>query len=361
VLVAMDATPLIGRMTGVGRYVSHLAAELAGRADVSLTLVPITLRGRRSVPAVHSARLRRRPAPARLVREAWMRTQFPPAELFAGRCDVFHGTNFVLPPRRRAAGVVTVHDLSYLRFPDAVTPDVLQYQRLVPNAIQQGAIVVTPSRSVAEEVTAEYGLSPGRVCATPLGVGSEWFEARAATADLRKRHQLPDGYVLFVGTREPRKNLATLLSAHARGRSASSDVPPLVLVGPPGWGEAVPSQPGVIVLDHVLDADLRSIVAEAMAVLMPSHYEGFGLPVLEALAAGVPVVASDLPVLREVGGNQALYVDPTDVDGWAQTLLRIEGGQVPGTAESRAQRARSFTWSACADATVEAYRKALAR
>jgi len=355
--VALDATPLIGRRTGVGRYVDNLVRELATLPGIEVTLVPITLRGRRAVPRLAGVKVRSRPAPARLLRHGWLRGLPAFVELWSGSCDVFHGTNFVLPPRHKAAGVVTVHDLSYLRYPEAVAPDVLQFQQLVLRAVQSGAYVVTPSHSVADEVRAEYNLPTDRVRATPLGVAEVWFSAAAPDASTRRQLGLPDHYTLFVGTREPRKNLTTVLTAHARAWQGVPGTPELVLVGPPGWGPETRRQPGVVVFDHVPDDALRAIVAGAAAVLMPSRYEGFGLPVLEALAAGVAVIASDIPVLREVAQEQATYVGVSDVDGWAEALARVE--ERAGNPATRRARARSFTWADCAAATVEVYRDAV--
>jgi glycosyltransferase involved in cell wall biosynthesis len=273
--------------------------------------------------------------------------------VFAGRCDIFHGTNFVLPPRRRAAGVVTIHDLSYLRFPETVTPDVLQYRRLVPRALRTGALVLTPSHAVADEVRDAYGLPEERVHVTPLGVGPEWFEPRGAP----RLSQIPTQYLLFVGTRAPRKNLATLLAAYRAARH-TNDLPPLVLAGPSGWGPQVDSEPGVITLDHIPDAELRPLVANASAVVTPSLYEGFGLTILEALATGVPVLASDIPAHREIGGDQVQYADPVDAEDWETGLVDVLKDP-RGAPSSRSARARLFSWEACVPLTIQAYRAAV--
>src|SRR6185312_2711183 len=191
-----------------------------------------------------------------------------------------HGTNFVLPPLRRAAGVLTVHDLSYLRYPETVAAASLRYRTLVPRGLRRAAVVVTPSQAVAAEVKAEYGLGD-RVLATPLGVDEGWFGATPMPAAELAARGLPERYLLFVGTVEPRKGLPALLSAlrllHDSDRVA---VPPLVLAGPPGWGPALETAalpPGAVLSAGYLDtADLRRLVAGAALLAYPSVYEGFG-------------------------------------------------------------------------------------
>lgn len=356
-IIALDATPLIGARTGIGRYVAELVSALSLIEDLHPVLVPFTMRGRAEVPPLASATVRSRPVPARVLRRCWLRSSFPPVELLAGACDVFHGTNFVLPPRRRVGGVVTVHDLTYLRFPQAVTSDVRQFVHLVPKALREGAVVVSPTRAVAEELIDEYGLPAERVLVTHLGVSPDWFQTTPMPPALRNELRLPTEYILFVGTREPRKNLTTLMAAHATARTLDASVPPLVLVGPSGWGPGVEPAPNVRLLPHLPERALRQLVAGASTLAMPSLYEGFGLPVLEALAAGRPVLASDVPALREVAGDQATFVAPTDVEAWADALLNYASISA-GDEASRRARAATFTWSGCADATVRAYRLA---
>src|SRR4051794_3805672 len=160
--VALDATPLIGPRTGVGHYVAGLLDGLLTLEDPpTLGLTAFTFRGRGELyppPGVHVSA---RPAPARLLQSAWLRTALPPVELLSGRTDVFHGTNFVLPPRRRAAGVLTIHDLAYEKLPEVVTDASLGYRRLVPKALSDPRVVVTtPTRAVADEVADFYRVDP---------------------------------------------------------------------------------------------------------------------------------------------------------------------------------------------------------
>jgi glycosyltransferase involved in cell wall biosynthesis len=420
VRVGLDATPLLGPRTGVGRYVAGLAEGLAaldGPEPEEVVLVPFSWRGTRDLPAEAPTgpRVRhgRRRVPARLLQAAWARLPWPPVEWLSGPVEVFHGTNFVAPPARRAATVVTIHDLTYLRFREMVTDASARYRSLVPRALARGAVVCTPTAAVATEVAAEYGLPPDRLVVTPLGVAPSWRQATPADPAWLAAHDLPDRYLLFVGNREPRKNLATLLTAYrellagerggvpsraggtpggqvpgtpavgARGGqvpgtpgaavgngptvgegAGTTTIPPLVLVGPPGWGEALDTAglpPGAVrTAGYLPQPDLARVVAGAAALVFPSWYEGFGLPALEALACGTPVVASDLPALREVLGDQAELVPPGDPAALAGALARVldDPGGGPARAARRA-RAAGFTWEACATATLSAYRLAL--
>ena len=425
--VGLDATPLLGPRTGVGRYVAGLAgalASLAGPDPEELVLVPFTWRGTGDLPAAAPSaprvRVGRRRAPARLLQAAWSRLPWPPVEWLSGPVDVFHATNFTAPPTSRAATVVTIHDLTYLRYPEMVTDASARYRELVPRALRRGAVVATPTAAVATEVAEEYGLGPERLVVTPLGVDDTWRQATPPDPAWLAAHGLPERYLLFVGNREPRKNLGTLLAAYRellgeRGRAAAHPqgggppgrganpnpaaagavgtgptvgegagaatapaatapatstaaanhrIPPLVLVGPPGWGEALDTAGlpagAVRTPGYLSEADLARVVAGAAALVSPSWYEGFGLPALEALACGTPVVASDIPAHREVLGDQAQLFAPDDPGALAAALaatLDDPGGE-PARA-ARRTRAAGFTWENCATATLSAYQVAL--
>ncbi len=365
--VALDATPLLGQPTGVGRYTAELMAALLelspGERPDALLAAAFTWRGHAEltgrVPEGVIPAGRR--VPARLLQNAWLRAPLPSMPMLGVRADVVHGTNFVLPPPGRGrAGVVTVHDLSYLRLPETVTAATARYRRLVPRAVHRAALVLTPSQAIADEVASEYRLSSDRVRATPLGVHPAWFDAAA----LPRPPGLPERYLLFVGTLEPRKDLPTLLTAYRRLRSAAPDVPPLVLCGPAGWGPALDtaglSADDVVQLGYLDAQALRPVVAGAALLCFPSRYEGFGLPPLEALAAGTPVVASDIPAVREMvgaAGAGVSLVTPRDPDALAGAISdALDAAPNPAPGRSYARR---FTWHHTAVRTAQAYRDAV--
>lgn len=350
--VGLDCTPLLGNRTGVGRYTLSLLTALTAYDD-ELVATAFTFRGRGGLAAVvpTGVSVASRPAPARALQELWARSEWPPVELLSGRVDVFHATNFVLPPLRRARGVVTIHDLSYLRRPGTVSSASARYRELVPRSLARASVVLTPSAATAAALQEEYDVQVP-VVTTPLGVDPHWARAAPLDAAGRSRLGLPSSYLLFVGTREPRKDLRTLLTAHR----LVPDAPPLVLVGPSGWGEDLDVS-GCVTPGYLEDDVLAGVVAGAAALVLPSRDEGFGIPVIEALAAGTPVVASDLPVLREVGGDVTTFAEPGDPGSFAAALQQVLAD--PGDPAPRRAHAAAYTWKRCAEGTRAAYSLAL--
>jgi glycosyltransferase involved in cell wall biosynthesis len=369
VRIGLDATPLLGARTGIGRYVAELVRHLPealGGSD-ELVTTAFTLRGAGGLagqlPPGVSARNTR--IPARVLQELWARTEVPRVGLLSGRVEVFHGTNFVLPPPGRAAGVVTVHDLAYLHHAETVSAASRRYAELVPRSLARASVVCVPSHAVAAEVAGTYPEVADRVVVTPLGVDPGWAGTAAPDRAWLAARGLTRDYLLFIGNLEPRKDVATVVAAYrslvARGRA---DLPQLALAGPAGWGTSLETSglPAdlVVRLGPQPEDDLRALVTGARALLYPSRYEGFGLPVLEAFACGTPVVASDLPTTREVLGadaDLAALFPVGDAERLAD-LLDAEPDVSPDARRRRREMAAGWTWDRTAAATAAAYRRA---
>ncbi|SNR38751.1 Glycosyltransferase involved in cell wall bisynthesis [Haloechinothrix alba] len=352
--ILLDGTPLLGERTGIGRYTASLSEELASMPKVDTRAVAFTLRGWRRLRTVlpHGVRARGMPVSARAVRQFWLRGSFPQVELFAGPTDVVHGTNFVLPGTARAAGVLTIHDLSFLDAPEELSPSDALLPELIRSGARRADAICTPTAAVGDAVAERLDVDREKIIVTPLGVDPAWFTAMPPNNDLRSRFGLPSEYLLFVGTSGPRKGLDWLNEAH----KTAPELPPLVYIGPGPFMVNDRSQDA----GYVSDVDLRSVVAGASALVLPSRDEGFGLPVLEAMACDVPVVCSDVPSLREVAGSFAHLVPYGDTDALAQSLgAAVEERNAPSNSIARRAHAASFTWHRCAEATVDAYQFAV--
>jgi glycosyltransferase involved in cell wall biosynthesis len=365
VRIGIDATPLLGEQTGVGTYTSRLLSQLQAGWTDDFVATAFTWRGRSSLSDVVPAgvEVTARPAPARLLRAVWGRDWRLPVELLSGPLDVFHATNFVLPPTRHAAAVLTVHDLAFLRHPETVSAASQAYRHLVPLGVARADVILTPSAAVADQLSDAYAGAGDRILVTPLGVEPAWFDAVPADREWLRQLGITGPYVVAVGTREPRKNLAALVAAYRELLRQSDDVPDLVFAGGRGWGDLLSTAdvpPDRLHMTGYLPLpDLRRLVAGASLLAFPSRDEGFGLPPLEALACGIPVVANDIPVLREVLGTEAVWCDADDASAFAQAL-RDAVSDPSGTAASRRAHAARFTWRRCAEVTYEGYRQAVA-
>jgi glycosyltransferase involved in cell wall biosynthesis len=304
--------------------------------------------------------------PARPLHAAWKRGARPPIEWFIGQVDVVHGTNFVVPPAKRAGAVVSVHDLTPLHHPELCNQATLAYPDLIRRAVRRGAWVHTDSAFVAAEVIDAFDVDPTRVRVVAPGV-PELPDVAPEVARQMVQRMLPPGrspYILAIGTAEPRKDLPALVRAFDRLASQRRDLH-LVLVGPPGWGEEALSvavdaaQFGHrVVRTGWVDATvLSALLSQAAVLAYPSLYEGFGFPPLQAMAAGVPVVATKAGSLPEVLGDGALLVEAGEGEPLAGALDRVLTDQVlrDRLVASGTMRAGSFTWPACGEGLANLY------
>jgi glycosyltransferase involved in cell wall biosynthesis len=362
--VAVDVGSLIGRPTGVGRFTGELVRALEARDGADRPhVVRYVLSGRATLPPG----VIRLPYPARLALACWGHVDHPRAARPLRAAQVVHGTNFVAPPTGKPT-VVTVHDGSPLTHPERVDPVVRAFVPVLRRAVSRGAWVHTPSEHVAEQVRELLGAT--RVRAIPHGAPPRLDAARCGA--------LPDAvagalggrpYVLAVGTLEPRKNLPRLVAAF--GRMAAAGEVGLVLAGPDGPDAGAvqtavdalgPERRALVVRTGWVDEPVRErLLAGAVALAYPSLDEGFGLPMLEAFAAGVPVVAAAAGALPEVAGGAALLADPLDVDALAGALATAVTDAATRERLVAAGRGRvgAFAWSTTAASMVELYRDVL--
>lgn len=360
--------------TGVGHYAARLAAALADEAP-GVTTFPdrrlTRLLGRRPSGAAPSGGVSvlRRWLGESVKRSGWHSMQ----ALFRwrhtrDRFDLYHEPNF-LPFDSPLPTVTTVHDLSVLLHPEWHPADrVRRHEQQFRRAIRRAAHVITVSEVVRRELIQHLGLRPASVTAVPNGVGQEFVEADVRDAQrVATKLQLPLRYLLYVGTIEPRKNLLTLMRAYCDLPDSSRRECPLVLAGGWGWradpiAEYYHSRAkarGVIHLGYVDGVDLPGLYAGARALVFPSHYEGFGLPPLEMLAAGGAVLASTAAAHREVLGEAAVLIDADDAAAWRSALLRAltDEDWLESIRRGARVQATKFSWARCARETAAVYRQ----
>jgi len=353
--IAVDVSPLSHPRTGIGNYLRGMIAGLAEAADGKHEIVgfaPVTRKGAariRSALGDCPVELRLTELPlAHAYRVAWSRLGVPPAERFLGPLDVLHFSDWMFPPQRAGLRATTVHDLIPLRFPEwAEARTRRMHLPKYRHAARACDVVFVNSAFTGNDVRTHLGVEEERICIAYPGVDAR-FSPTGAKADLGSP------YVLFVGTREPRKNLDTLLSAMTHVRETRPDVL-LAVAGTEGA-----QQPGVRWLGYVDDEELSRLYRGASVFAYPSRFEGFGLPIVEAMASGTPTVASAHESLDEGAGDAALRADPADPLAFAhaieQALQRPEALVARGIAHASA-----FSERSCGAAVLAGYASALAR
>ena len=385
----IDYRPALRERTGVGEFVHELAKALSNggreRATPAVTLFTSSWKDRPAaavaveMPAAKIADVR---IPVRGLVWAWNRLEWPPVEWLAGVHDVVHSQSPLLIPSTRAAQVVTIHDLDFLRNPEQMSAEIRRdYPALARSHAARAHAVIVSSSYAAGEVRRELQLESSRVHVCPPGrphwSDEVWSRRRNR---LRQGFHLRQGYggqagaqaagahILFMGTLSLRKNVGTLLEAYARLRARRPDAPPLVLAGhgtpaSARWEarcEQPPLQGHVTITGYVDTGQRMSLYADALMLVLPSYEEGFGLPVLEAMACGVPVIVSSRGSLPEVAGPAAAPIDPDDADGFSERMERLLDPAAAAAAADRGlAQASRYSWDACAAAALSAYTSAM--
>ncbi|OQB27462.1 MAG: Mannosylfructose-phosphate synthase [Chloroflexi bacterium ADurb.Bin180] len=373
--IGIDYTAAVNQGAGIGRYARQMTRALLelDRENEYVLFVPTASpeASRASESAIvgqANVSLARLPVSERALVALWHRLRVPvPVELFSGRLDVFHSPDFALAPVLRARTLVTVHDLSFRRVPECFKSALLSYlNRVVPRSVARADIVLADSESTRNDAIELLRLAPERVFVVYAGVDSRFRRVtdQGLLEDVRSRYSLPGRFVLSVGTLQPRKNYVRLIEAFSR-LSDVEDVS-LVISGARGWlyeeifrrVEELGLSSRVLFPGYVAEADLPALYSLSEVFAFPSLYEGFGLPPLEAMACGTPVVVSRASSLPEVVGNAGCLVDPLSVEeiaGTLQALLDSPARRADLAEQGVAQAAR-FTWSEAARVLLGLYR-----
>lgn len=370
--IAIDYTAAIRQNAGIGVYVRNLvAAMLAQDSDNSYTLLTS---GRASAerPFPHATNVRGRAiwVPDRYLNILWYRLRAPlPVTLFSGPTDIYHGPDFVLPPLgRNVRKVVTIHDLAFLEHPEYAVPALAEYLRkVVPEAVAAADVVATVSSEVSRTLIEHFQTPREKLVVIPNGV-QPYFRRITDPILLdatQHKFKLKHPLVLAVGTQEPRKNHQGVIKAFHQAQKQKGGPAMLAIAGGDGWLYEETQQlvrdlnleRKVRFLGRVTDHELITLYSMADVFAFPSFFEGFGIPPIEAMACGAPVITSNTSALPEVVGNAALQVDPHNVDELAQAILRLlQDEQLREDLRQKGyERARLYTWERSAQKMLHVY------
>lgn len=353
--IAVDVSPLSHQRTGIGNYVrGSLAgvAEVAGGEHELIAFAPTRLRGRRLIQEALAdvpVTVRTAVLPwSHAFRMGWSRLGHPAVERWLGRLDVLHFSDWLVPPQRAGVRSTMVHDLVPLRFPHWVTDRTRSMHGYKYARTAECDLVFVNSAYTGRDVEQHLGVPAERIRVAPPGVRPE-YSADGDRADLGRP------YLLSLATLEPRKNLATLLEAWRPLRDELA----LAVAGAAGWGDQpLLDDPGILKLGFVAEAEVPRLMRGAAAYVYPSRFEGFGMPIVEAMACGVPVVASAHPSMDEACGEAAVRVDPDDAAAMTAGIREAIDRRAELVAAGLAQAA-AFTWRRCGEIHLQAWREAV--
>jgi len=372
VRIGIDATALPPQRTGVANYVFGLLQGLS-RVDRGSAYVVFAKPMHVRQLAVDAPNFTFVPIelPARGLRLAWEQVGLP-RQVRRHRLDLLHSPHYTMPVSHPAPSVVTFCDMTFVLHPELhQRAKRVFFPAMMRWSARHADRLITISESTGDDLVRLWGIDPDRVTAIPLAAGAEYRPAGPeAVAAVSARYGVrPGGYVLYVGVLEPRKNVDVLVAAFGRlaGRFPDLD---LVIAGKPGWMydriftqvESLGLRQRVKFPGYVPQDDLPALYAGARVFVYPSQYEGFGLPVLEAMRCGAPVITSNVSSMPEIAGDAALLVEPRDEGGLSEALARraYDPAFAGELARRGAERATGFTWERCASETLEVYHRTLA-
>ncbi len=359
--ICIDMRPALSRPTGVGIYLLNLLNGLIELdTENQYHLFSSSWKERfRDIAAAPNFHIHDHRWPVRLLTFSWNRLSFPTIEFLLGRpVDIVHSPTPLVIPSRNARSVITVHDLHFFLHPEDASAEMRRdFPVLLRQHCKKSDAIIAVSEYTRQQLIQHLEVPSSKVYSIPHGV-DRYFLDRVTDEEkqrVRSKFEIQYPYFLFVGTLEPRKNLSVLLNAF-HGIPESQ----LVLAGPEGWGAENWRDlftDRVIRTGYLSKGELRALYQGAVALVMPSIEEGFGLPLLEAMASGIPVVASRIPVFEQIGGSALLYFDKADVDELRSCLLQIQSDSElrRNNTEQGSEIARRFSWKTAARKTMEVY------
>jgi len=367
--IGIDYTSAVRQGAGIGRYTRHLIGALAELDHENRYVLFSAGRDRSDGSWPSNFTRRELPLTDRHLAIIWQRLKLPaPVEWITGRLDLFHSPDFTLPPVRRAATALTVHDLSFMRYPECSSPALWEYlMDAVPRSAARADIILADSECTRRDIVELLRIPEDRVYVIYAGVEPRFTPNldEAAERAALSRYGLRKPFILGLGTLQPRKNFARLIRAYHLARQRHHLDHQLVIGGGPGWLyediydtiHALALENEVRLIGFVDDADLPALYRAAAVFAFPSLYEGFGIPVLEAMGCGAPVVASATSSLPEVAGDAALMVDPFDIEALAEALGRLinDAALRDDLRHKGFQRAERFTWQRSARELLTIY------
>jgi glycosyltransferase involved in cell wall biosynthesis len=378
--VFLDAQPLLGPRSGIARYVECLYQELCEMGEVDVTLAfnriakPIDLTLIQD-PVVGAFSIKNSRYPYKVIRKFmkpnWL-YNFPFDFGFSkDKATIFHGTNFTHHPISNGKTVVTIHDLAYMKFPESTSAKIYQHHsRWVPYSAQKADRIIADSYQTKNDIIELLQVEPDKIDVIHIAADKKFKPlAEEIYQPITAKYNLPEDYILFVGTVEPRKNLLGLIQAYELLKRNHNTKEKLVIVGAKGWKfspifEWIKQhhlESDVIFTGFVDDEDLVALYNAAKLFVMPSMYEGFGIPILEAMQCGIPVIASDVSSIPEVVGQNGLLVDPHNREAWAQAMFTLitNESEYKRYAQLSLERGESFNWRKVAEQTIHVYYKVM--
>jgi glycosyltransferase involved in cell wall biosynthesis len=375
-VIGIDYTPAYEQGGGIGRYVRDLTAALSRLDTQQPYRLFVSGASKNKLPSPPAQNFTWRPTPLTptWLARIWHRAHVPlPIETFIGKIDLYHATDFVLPPaNRKTRTLLTVHDLSFVRVPETASPSLKAYlDVVVPASVKRANHVLADSQATKDDLISLYQTSPEKITVLLSGVDNRYkrVDDQQVQNVVREKYKIgAQPYIFTIGTVQPRKNYSRLIRALAQLRAEGNDIA-LVIAGGRGWleDEMYQTLRDTKMQDHVRligfadENDIPALYSSAICTAFPSLYEGFGLPVLESMACGTPVVTSNVSSLPEVAGDAALQVNPYDIEAITDAIRQlINDSTLRATLTERGyEQIKRFTWESSARQLQAVYRDLL--